>query len=248
VKSGMAQTRKQKVLQEVKRRRKQRTVVSIIIVAVLISIIGVGVWALSRNSGGGPPFPCGAETTNLHVHPWLRIWIETSFNSYNVTIPSGIGIISSSCFEPVHTHDASGLIHLESAHTSDIYTLNDFFNVWKTTPSYSTVSTPGLGNLPVVYNSTDILGYKPDRTHTLSLLIDEGQSTYQNSTAFGNLVLNQYDFCYSGLPANSAPCYPSDVGPTSQTDQTPIVGNPYYGGQSYPYGTGHTIVIYYKSV
>src|SRR5437867_9255509 len=159
----MAQTRKQKVLQEVKRKRQQRTIVSIIIVAVLISIIGVGVWALSRNSGQPNfPFPCLAENTTLHVHPWLRIWMETTPGSkYNVTIPTAVGILNpqisngeaggGSCFEPLHTHDSTGIIHFASSDTTASYTLNDFFDVWKATPHYGTVNVPGLGDLLVVF-------------------------------------------------------------------------------------------------
>ncbi len=246
----MAQTRKQKVLAEVKKKRQQRTLISLIIAAVLISIIGVGVWALSRNSGNASnfPFPCGAETTSLHVHPWLRIWIETSPGTgYNVTIPVAVGILNpsisnglaggGSCLEPLHTHDSTGIIHVESAHTTDTYTLSDFFNVWKATPGMTTVSVSGLGNLPVVFNSTDILGFKPDQTHTLSVLIDRGQSTYQNSTAYGSLSIVPLDYCDSS-PARSGSL------PCSLTAS----GDPYYGGGTYPYGTGHTIIIYYKAV
>jgi len=243
----MAQTRKQKVLQEVKRKRQQRTIVSIIIVAVLISIIGVGVWALSRNSGQPNfPFPCLAENTTLHVHPWLRIWIETTPGSkYNVTIPTAVGILNpqisngeaggGSCFEPLHTHDSTGIIHVESANTADTYTLNDFFDVWKATPHYGTVNVPGLGDLPVVFNSTDILGFRPDQTHTLSVLIDQGQSSYQNSTAYGSLPIVPLDYC-SQATSSTLPC------------SLTAGGNPYWGGGSYPYGVGHTIVIYYKAV
>ena len=243
----MAQTRKQKVLQEVKRKRQQRTIVSIVIVAVLVSIIGVGVWALSRNSGQPNfPFPCLAENTTLHVHPWLRIWIETTPGSkYNVTIPLAIGILNpqisngeaggGSCFEPLHTHDSTGIIHVESAHTTDTYTLNDFFNVWKATPHYGTVNVPGLGDLPVVFNSTDILGFRPDQTHTLSLLINEGQSSYQNSTAYGSLPIVPLDYC-SQATASTLPC------------SLTAGGNPYWSGETYPYPVGNTIVIYYKAV
>ena len=246
----MAQTRKQRVLEEVKRKRQQRTIISMVIVAVLITTIGVGVWALTQNHGrSGLPFPCLAENTNLHVHPWLRIWIEnTPGNNVSVTIPTAVGILNpainnglagagpNSCFEPLHTHDASGLIHVESASTSDIYHLSDFFNVWAATPGYSTVNVPGFGQRPVIFNQTDILGFQPDQTHALLFLVDR-----QNSTAFGNLILNQYDYCYSGLPPNSAPCYPTDA------SQSGAISDPYYGGQSYPYGYGHTIIIYYKA-
>ncbi|HYY91980.1 MAG TPA: hypothetical protein VE955_08320, partial [Candidatus Dormibacteraeota bacterium] len=204
--------------------------------------------ALSQSSGGANfPFPCLAETTNLHIHPWLRIWIETTPGSkYNVTLPAAVGILNpeisngvaggGSCFEPLHTHDSSGIIHIESAHTSDTYTLGDFFNVWKATPSMSTLNVPGLGNLPVIFNSTDILGFRPDQSHTLSLLVDEGQSSrYLNSTAYDSLPIVPLDYC-SVAVAQSPPCNPT------------AGGDPFWGGGTYPYGTGHTIVIYYKSV
>ncbi len=251
----MAQTRKQKVLQEVKRKRQQRTIISLVIAAVLISIIGVGVYALSRGgSGSNFPFPCLAENTTLHVHPYLQIVIQTSPGAnHTITIPTAVGILNpeissnglaggGSCFEPLHTHDSSGIIHVESAHTTDTYTLGDFFNVWKATPGYSTIpgqNTGGLGPLPVVFNSTDILGFRPDQTHTLSLLIDQGQSTYKNSTAYGSLQLVPLDYCSAALAGSS-----SSPTPCTAT----AGGDPYWGGGTYPYGTGHTIVIYYKAV
>lgn len=242
----MAQTRKQKVLQEVRRQRKQRAIISLVIAAVLISVIAVGVYALSRNSGPPVnfPFACLAETTTLHVHPWLRIWIETTPGSkYNITIPTAVGILNpstsngltggGSCFEPLHTHDASGIIHVESGSTGDKYSLGDLFNVWKATPGYNpipAVDTGGLGPLPIIFNSTDILGFKPDATHTLSLLVD-----HQNSTQYGSLPIVPLDYC-SASSGNAPPCSPT------------AGGDPFWGGGSYPYGTGHTIVIYYKAV
>jgi hypothetical protein len=241
----LTQARKKKVLEEVRRQRQQRTIISLIVVAILIGTIGYGVYALTQTKGGGNfPFPCLAEVTTLHVHPWLQIVINTGSSNTSVIIPAAVGILDpqfqtsggeqvatgGSCFEPMHTHDASGIIHIESAHTSDQYTLGDFFNIWKV--SYPNgVSVNGI-NSPIIFNSTDILGFKVGQGHRLSLLIDRGQSTYQNSTAYGSLVLNQYDYCSAG--ATSPPCYPT------------AAGDPYYGGQTYPYGTGHTIVIEYS--
>jgi hypothetical protein len=249
--TGMAQTRKQKVLQEVKRQRKQRTIISLVIAAVLISIIGFGVYALARSPPASNfPFPCLAENTTLHIHPWLRIVIQTTpgGQNYSITIPTAVGILDpqisnglaggGACFEPLHTHDDSGIIHVESAHTTDKYTLGDFFNVWKATPGYATIpgaDTDGLGSLPVVFNSTDILGFRPDQTHTMSLLVDVGQQTYQNSTAYGSLSLIPLDYCSAAL-ASTFPC------------SATAGGDPYFGGATYTYGTGHTIIIYYKAV
>ncbi len=156
----------------------------------------------------------------------------------NITIPAAIGITNpvfsnggatggpGSCFEPMHTHDASGIIHIESSDTSTQYTLDAFFQIWKLT--YSTITINGASQ-PVIFNSTDILGYKTDQTHRLVLLVD-GTS----SAAYGSLALNQYDYCDSTV-ASVSPCYPT------------AGGDPYYNGQPYPYGTKHTIVIDYMA-
>ena len=241
----MTQTRKQKVLEEVKKQRQRRRALSITIIAVvLIAVIGGGVYAFLRSSGSPNfPFQClPQEQLSLHIHPWLRITINTGTSNISVPIPTAVGILDpqinngitsgGSCFEPLHTHDASGIIHVESPSTSTQYTLDNFFQIWKVT--YNTVNVNGV-NQPIVFNRTDILGYKVDPTHTLSLLIDGGQTTYQNSTQYGGLVLNQLDYCsmaMQGLP----PCSPT------------AGGDPYYGGAPYPFGTGHTIIIYYKTV
>jgi hypothetical protein len=243
----LTQARKKRVLEEVRKQRQRRMIISLTIVAILVGTIGYAVYAITQTKQGPTfPFPCLAENVTLHVHPWLRIWIENSSGTYyNVTIPTAIGILNpqisnglaggGSCFEPLHTHDSTGIIHVESAHVSDTYTIGDFFNVWAATPGYGTVSIPGLAPRPVVFNSTDIFGFRPDQTHTLSLLIDQGQSTYRNSTAYGSQALVPLDYCSTQL-GNTLPCS-STAG-----------GNPAWGGGSYPYGTGHTIVIYYKFV
>ncbi|HET7404684.1 MAG TPA: hypothetical protein VFV92_15190 [Candidatus Bathyarchaeia archaeon] len=237
----MAQTRKQKVLGEVKKQRQRRAIATFVVVAILISVIGGVAYALSRAPGGsGFPFPCLAESVTLHVHPWLRIWIEnTPGNNVSVTIPAAVGILDpqitnglaggGSCFEPLHTHDSTGIIHIESGSITDSYTLGDFFKVWAATPGYSNVNVPGFGSRPVVFNSSDIFGFRPDATHVLSLVVDGS-----NSTSYGSLPLVPLDYCSSAL-ASTFPCS-STAG-----------GNPAWGSGSYPYNTGHTIVIFYKA-
>jgi len=242
----LTQARKKRVLEEVRRQRQRRTIITVIVVSILIGTIGYGVYALTQSKGGGNfPFPCLAEVTTLHVHPWLQIVINTGGNNASVAIPAAVGILDpqfqtsggvqvatgGSCFEPMHTHDASGIVHVESAHITDQYTLGDFFNIWKV--SYPNgVSVNGVTS-PIIFNATDVLGFKSGQGHTLSVLIDRGQSASQNYTSGGSLPLNQYDYCNSQL-GNAPPCYPT------------AGGDPFYGGQTYPYGTGHTIMIYYK--
>ena len=238
----MSQSRKKRVIEEIHKQRRRQTVITITLVVVLIALVAGSVYFLSRNGGNSNGntnsflYPClGTEGTALHIHPWLRIWIDGA-NPSNITIPAAIGIRNpvfqggfaaggqNSCFEPLHTHDSSGIIHVESPDTTTQYSLGDFFQIWNET--YGTINISG-SSLPIIFTSNDILGYKTDQTHTLSLLVDGS-----NSTAYQNLVLNTYDYC--NAQTTGPPCSPS------------AVINPY--PPSYPYGTLHTILIYYRAV
>jgi hypothetical protein len=209
------------------------------IIPALIGVAIVGgivIYDQSNPSQTSPfPFPClPNEALLFHIHPYVRIII----NGENISIPAAIGIrnpiyangvaggSSNSCFEPLHTHDSSGVIHIESG-TNTTYTLGDFFKVWNAT--YGTVVIDGAKH-PVVFNSTDILGFKADPTHKVVVLVDG-----KTSDAYGFLALNALNYCSSAF-ANVSPCYPT------------AGGNPYYSGHAYPYGTGHTILIEYVPV
>ena len=72
-----------------------------------------------------------------HIHPHLNV----TFDRIPITVPSQIGIDSSLWkvhsldqygtpgFAPLHTHDASGTIHVESTINRN-YTLGEFLNIW----------------------------------------------------------------------------------------------------------------------
>jgi hypothetical protein len=73
---------------------------------------------------GLPALP--EEGSALHTHQHLDIFI----NGASVPIPSEIGIDPEERFiAPLHTHDATGIIHVESP-TIQTYTLGQFFDVW----------------------------------------------------------------------------------------------------------------------
>jgi hypothetical protein len=197
-----------------------------------------------RPPPGNGNFPFAMLTNEglfLHVHPYLVIEI----NGKNVTIQSGIGIlypgqsgsyngqplyfgVSGSEFQPVHTHDDTGIIHIESP-TNTNYTLGQFFQIWAATYAYVNFSG---SERPIIFNSTDILGYKVTNSSTSLTLLVDGKP----STQYGNLILNTLAYCSSSNSA-SPPCSVSAAG-------DPVWNN---GATAYPYGTGHTIVIKYTS-
>jgi hypothetical protein len=67
----------------------------------------------------------GQEQLAFHIHQHLDLFV----NGSPVTVPQNIGIISGTGLAFIHTHDTSGVIHVESP-TVRQYTLGNFFDVW----------------------------------------------------------------------------------------------------------------------
>ena len=66
------------------------------------------------------------EGTALHIHQHLDLFVDGS----RVTVPAAIGIDENQGFiSPLHTHDESGVIHVESPDVRT-FTLGQFFAVW----------------------------------------------------------------------------------------------------------------------
>ncbi len=64
------------------------------------------------------------EGTILHIHEHLDITI----NGKAVAVPAEIGI-GTTFISPIHTHDSSGILHVESPVKKD-FTLGQFFTEW----------------------------------------------------------------------------------------------------------------------
>jgi hypothetical protein len=68
--------------------------------------------------------PVGKET--FHIHAMLHIYV----NGLLSPIPADIGIeVSKGRETSLHTHDATGIIHMETNHRYP-FTVGDFFSVW----------------------------------------------------------------------------------------------------------------------
>jgi hypothetical protein len=66
------------------------------------------------------------EGEALHIHQHLDILLDT----IPVQVPEGIGINERAGFiAPIHTHDTTGVIHVESPTVQD-FTLGQFFDIW----------------------------------------------------------------------------------------------------------------------
>ena len=66
------------------------------------------------------------EGTALHIHAHLDVYAD----GRRVFVPAQIGIAADGAFiSPLHTHDRSGVIHVESPQVRT-FTLGQFFGVW----------------------------------------------------------------------------------------------------------------------
>lgn len=102
---------------------------------VLLGAVAGGVVALQalRRLPSTPPVAhprvlCQpAEQLEIHYHSHLALVHDGSV----VTLPAGIGI-EPLCYYWLHTHDTSGIIHVETpgGQAGRVFTLADFFAVW----------------------------------------------------------------------------------------------------------------------
>ncbi len=130
------------------------------IAAVIATIVVIAVF-LSENKSAPVTTIQGVECdpvegTVFHIHAHLDVIVDGK----SATIPAGIGIKPNECLYWLHTHNTSGVIHIESPQQMT-FTLNQFVQVWDNTPGISpklAELTNGDENLKVFVNGTEVKG------------------------------------------------------------------------------------------
>ena len=125
--------------------------------AIAISLV-VGVY-FSENTSSTKNSIQGVECEPIealvfHIHAHLDVMV----NDKSVPVPAGIGIKPNECLYWLHTHNTSGVIHIEAPHEI-IFTLAQFIEVWDNTPGISPSFeelTNGDTNLKVFVNGTEV--------------------------------------------------------------------------------------------
>jgi hypothetical protein len=190
----MSQSRKQKVLEQVQKQRRQRNIASIVIAIVIIAIIVTAVIFYPRPPPNPVSLPgylshCVTSSTYVyHSHPNLTIFIS------GTPQPIPANTASSSCLQPIHTHDSSGILHVETDENRD-YTLGDWFLLWGNSASNANLA---------IFNSTQIFNNKVGNGHTLVMTVN-GQTSF----AFQTLALPR------NAATGSATCTPTPCRPYS---------------------------------
>lgn len=139
-----------------------RRVATAIIVAVLFAVTFTGIYQVfpatrsarttddATNNKSDVTKMCTTDAaTKYHIHPTLKIIIEGKEEA----VPSRIGILPT-CMRILHTHDTTGVIHVESPFERQ-FTLGEFFAVW---------GKP--------FDRTRIFDHTVDETHELVLTVN----------------------------------------------------------------------------
>jgi hypothetical protein len=127
--------------------RRKRTILISVIAAVVVLASAITAYALAnahkstaQNPSAlpteavfNPAYPpvdrvyCDQlEQQGYHIHVHLTIWL----NGSQVPIPQNVGIASdTSCFYWLHTHDTTGVVHIEAPATASL-NLQQFLDIW----------------------------------------------------------------------------------------------------------------------
>lgn len=145
----------------------------LIVGSILLVIIGMfaGAVALNDNSAAlsgrtnrEVALTCTSDmATQFHIHPHLEILI----NGEKQVVSADIGI-KPGCMNALHTHDASGTLHIESPEKRG-FTLADFFAVWGR-----------------VFNRNQVLQSVVDSVHRIRVTVNGVEvDTYENTVLRG---------------------------------------------------------------
>jgi hypothetical protein len=124
------------------------------------------------------------EQAAFHIHAHLDIFI----NGKPTTVPSQIGINSDAgCLYWLHTHDDSGVIHIEAPLERE-FTLGNFFDVWG-----------------AVFNNTHLFDEK-DVSNKVSIYVNGNK--VPTDTDYRSINLNAHDeiaIVYGEMPLDKIP-------------------------------------------
>jgi hypothetical protein len=98
-----------------------------------LGVVGNNFWPAGNTSTGGTGAPvdglmCAPNMNALyHVHSHLAIFKDGQW----LALPANVGILSQCDYE-MHTHDQTGIIHIETPNAPSLkrFTLGQFFDIW----------------------------------------------------------------------------------------------------------------------
>lgn len=143
-----------------KKRRNMMIIIPIIAAVVAVSVISALLYKPPPAQAAVSGIEChSSEATNYHVHSHLDVFVD----GQKVELPSGIGIKSTtpSCLFWLHTHDASGIVHVEAPAKKD-FNLGQFVDIWNQTYTPSKPMFESVAGKPITayVNGTQVPDYR----------------------------------------------------------------------------------------
>ena len=150
--------------------------IAVIAACVVIAIIGGTAIYYARAPHASPPavstidgIGCNLmEQSVFHIHAHMDIIINGAY----FLVPSQIGI-PGNCFYWLHTHDESGIIHIEAPVHRD-FTLGQFFDIWNKK-----------------LNNDQIFNYVANANNPLNVYVNG--TKVPNGTNYRDIKLNAHD-------------------------------------------------------
>ena len=166
-------------------------IISIGIIFTFIIVATVAYYtAFSQKSLAIDGIQCNTmEHADFHIHAHLDLFI----NGKSFTVPELIGIKPEDrCLYWLHTHDDSGIIHIESPVKKE-FTLGQFFDIWNKK-----------------FDNTHLLNYTTNNKSSIMLSVYVNGKKIDNKTDFRDIPLNSHDeiaIVYGSSAYNIPPRY-----------------------------------------
>lgn len=127
----------------------------IILPIIIIVIAGVWFWKQSQTAPGyyGLPVVACIDTTEPIVQNF-SFQLRISINGENVPLDSNIGHDPGQCLRSIYTDNSSGTVLIQS-NNQNVYTLEDFFNVWHKN-----------------FTATELMGYVVGNGHKITVYVN----------------------------------------------------------------------------
>jgi hypothetical protein len=158
---------------------RQKKIKKFIVIGLIIAVvIGIGLAVASSKFLSGSDaaaltvdgIQCNAaEQLVFHNHAHIDIFID----GQPYSIPSQVGILTGKCIYWLHTHDDSGIIHIESPVTRN-FTLGQFFDIWKKK-----------------FSNTQIFDKIANGTNAMSVYVNGNK--IKADASYRNINLNEHD-------------------------------------------------------
>ena len=121
----------ERLLKKARRESKDNTERNRIMTTIALALVAIGaiaVYAIMNEEIVPLSEKCVTHSGLLsHEHTTVEIYIDGNPRA----IANDVGIPNEDCMRPIHTHDASGVLHIEMVDKDDVATLGAFFEIWR---------------------------------------------------------------------------------------------------------------------